>query len=347
VRCTAVAARRVFHFVHWLTAFDYSSRIAAAAAIRPADVVYQRYALGSYAGLELARRLNVPLILEFNGSEVWAKLNWGGGRVPLIETLMQLELRNLLDATLIVVVSDVLRDQLLEQGIAEERILVNPNGVDTRRLARLREQQAAAWRAELGRPEAPTVGFIGTFGLWHGVKVLPHIVEAVARQRADARWIVVGDGPLFGEVSREIEARGLADRVLLTGLVPRDQATRLLAACDVCVSPHVPNPDGTPFFGSPTKLFEYMGLAKPIVASHLNQIGDVIDDGRTGMLVPPGDPHAAAAAVVQLLGDDALRARLGSAAFEEAQRKYSWAAHSRRILDAFEALSGALAPNRG
>src|SRR4051794_27386645 len=114
VPCTAVEPVRLLHLVHWLSFFDYSERIAAAAAGRPADAVYQRYALGSYAGLELARRLGVPLILEFNGSEVWAELHWGSGPLPLVEELAQLERRNLEDATLIVVVSDVLRDQLVE-----------------------------------------------------------------------------------------------------------------------------------------------------------------------------------------------------------------------------------------
>jgi glycosyltransferase involved in cell wall biosynthesis len=339
VPCTAVEPTRLFHLAHWLTFFDYSERIVAAAARRPADAVYQRYALGSYAGLELARRLGVPLILEFNGSEIWAELHWGEGRVPLIHTLAQLERRNLEDATLIVVVSDVLRDQLADQGIDRDRILVNPNGVDVGRLAPLRAQPPEAWRARLGRPEAPTIGFIGTFGLWHGVKLLPEIAAAVAAERPDARWIVVGDGPLFAEVAGEIAARGLSEHVLLTGLVPRERATELLAACDVCVSPHVPNPDGTPFFGSPTKLFEYMGLGKPIVASDLDQIGEVIDDGRTGVLVPPGDPRASAREVVRLLGDADLRARLGAAALEAAERTYSWTAHSRRILDAVEALA--------
>jgi glycosyltransferase involved in cell wall biosynthesis len=339
VAVTVVEPTQVFHLVHWLTFFAYSAKIAGAAATRPVDAVYQRYALGSYAGLDLARRLDVPLILEFNGSEIWAELHWGGRRPPLLETLARLERRNLEDATLIVVVSDVLRDQLVEQGIARDRILVNPNGVDVRRLAPLRAEPPEAWRARLGRPEAPTVGFIGTFGLWHGVKLLPEIVAAVAQERPDARWIIVGDGPLFAEVSAEIADRGLADRVLLTGLVPRERATELLAACDVCVSPHVPNPDGSRFFGSPTKLFEYMGLGKPIVASDLDQIGEVIDDGRTGVLVPPGDPLASAEQVVRLLGDPGARARLGAAALAEAERTYSWPAHTRRILDAVAGLA--------
>jgi glycosyltransferase involved in cell wall biosynthesis len=181
------------------------------------------------------------------------------------------------------------------------------------------------------------VGFIGTFGPWHGVLLLPELVAAVAAGRPDARWIVIGGGWLHDEVCAEIERRGLADRVLLTGLIDHEDALRLLSASDVCVSPHVPNPDGSRFFGSPTKLFEYMGLGKAIVASDLEQIGEVIEDERTGLLSPPGDVDAAAAAIRRLLDDPELRTRLGNAALAEARERYSWTAHTRRILDALAA----------
>jgi glycosyltransferase involved in cell wall biosynthesis len=331
--------RRIFQLVHWGTLIDYSEQQASVGLPHRADVVYQRYALGSYAGLELARRLGVPLILEFNGSEIWAEQQWGSGHVPFGDTLAALERRHLHDASLVVVVSEVLRDQLVEQGVEAERILVNPNGVDVDALSRVRAHPPAQWRRRLGRPEAPTVGFIGTFGLWHGVRVLPEIIARVASARDDVRWIIVGAGALFEEVRAEIDRRGLLDRVELTGVVPRERAVELLAACDVCVSPHVPNPDGTRFFGSPTKLFEYMGLARPIVASDLEQIGEVIEHESTGLLCPPGDPEAAALAVVRLLGDHALRDRLGAAALTEAESRYTWDAHARRILDAVAALT--------
>ncbi|MBS1868511.1 MAG: glycosyltransferase [Actinobacteria bacterium] len=339
VPCTPVPARWLYQLVHWLTLFDYADDVVAAAAGRPADAVYQRYALGSHAGLTLARRLGVPLILEFNGSEIWTERHWGGGRVPLVRTLAALERRNLIDATLVVVVSEVLRDQLVEEGIPAERVLVNPNGVDVDALAPLRARPPAEWRVELGLPEAPTIGFIGTFGLWHGVKVLPALIDAVQRERPDARWQLVGNGPLHAEVAQELRERGLGDVVELTGALPHEQAVRRLAACDAFVSPHVPNPDGTRFFGSPTKLFEYMGLQRPIVASDLDQIGEVLEDGRTGLLVAPADPDAAAAGVVRLLGDAPLRERLAAAALAEAERTYAWSAHCRRILDAVEALA--------
>jgi len=170
-----------------------------------------------------------------------------------------------------------------------------------------------------------------------GVRLLPAMVARVAEHVPDARWQLIGDGDLHDEVREEIARRGLVDRVAMPGVVPHDRALALLASCDVCVSPHVPNADGSRFFGSPTKLFEYMGLAKQIVASDLEQLGEVIADGASGVLCPPGDPDAAAAAVVRLLGDPALRARLGMAALERVATAYSWRAHTARILDALRA----------
>ena len=126
VRCHEVPHTRVYHLVPWLTLTAYGRKLAAAARRCRADAIYQRYALGSYVGLDLAQRLDVPLILEFNGSEIWASEHWGPAGVRLAERALELELRNIQDASLVVVVSDVLRDQLVEHGVAADRILVNP-----------------------------------------------------------------------------------------------------------------------------------------------------------------------------------------------------------------------------
>jgi glycosyltransferase involved in cell wall biosynthesis len=328
-----VPVERVFHIARGLTYSAYSDALLKGARGLSADFVYQRHQLGAFAGLELARDLGVPLVLEFNGSEVWVERNWGSGSLRLDKELALLERRNLLAASLVVVVSAPLRDYVVEQGVAEDRVLVNPNGVDVERLAPYRELTSAQWRQRLGLPEAPTVGFIGTFGLWHGVKLLPALIEAVP----DTRWVLIGDGGLLGEVREEIKARALGERVQVTGVLPREQALEMLSCSDVCVSPHVPNPDGTPFFGSPTKLFEYMGLRRAIVASDLDQIGEVIEDGSSGLLCPPGDVAAAAAAVKRLLGDDSLRESLAQGALQRAREEYSWSVHVRRILVALSA----------
>lgn len=334
---TPVSLRRVMHIVFWLTLTDYGDALMETARGDDPDFVYQRHSLGTWAGLDLAREKRVPLVLEFNGSELWVQKHWGSGRqIQFFDTVAELEMHSLRQASLVVVVSQVLKEQLEEQGVDPQRVLVNPNGVDVERVAPFRERRPADWRAEAGLEEAPTVGFVGSFGLWHGVKVLPAMIEAVAAQVPEARWVLIGDGALFAEVRDDIAQRGLSERVHTTGVVPHNEALALLAASDVCVSPHVTNPDGTRFFGSPTKLFEYMGLAKPIVASDLEQIGEVLETGETGLLCPPGDAAAAADAVVRLLGDRKLRARLGAAALERARTTYSWEAHCKRILDALE-----------
>jgi glycosyltransferase involved in cell wall biosynthesis len=335
---TPVSPRIRHGVAEWLTSVDYSDAVVASLSGARADLVYQRYALGSFAGLELARKLQVPLVLEFNGSEIWTHRAWRGSNLPLSGLAEALERRNLIDATLVVVVSAALFDEVVAHGVPRERVLVNPNGVDLPRLGPYRERTPASWRAAAGLPEAPTVGFIGTFSPWHGPLVLPPLIDVVAASAPGTRWVLIGDGPLHGEVAAAVERSPHAGDVTLTGLVDRDHALELLAACDVCVSPQVPNPDGSPFFGSPTKLFEYMGLGKAVVASDLGQIGEVIEHERTGLLSPAGEVGPAAEAVVRLLDDPELRARLGNAALAKAQAAYGWHAHVRRTLDALQEL---------
>jgi glycosyltransferase involved in cell wall biosynthesis len=115
--------------------------------------------------------------------------------------------------------------------------------------------------------------------------------------------------------------------------VPQAETPELLAACDLCVSPHVPNEDGSPFFGSPTKLFEYLASGRAVIASDLGQIGEVLEHDRNAWLVPPGDAVALADALVRLADDPALRRRLGDAGRDDACRRFSWTAHVERILE--------------
>jgi glycosyltransferase involved in cell wall biosynthesis len=331
---THVPVRRRFHLVQWLTVSEYSRELAHAAAALHPSFVYERSVAGSYAGATVADRLGVPLVLEFNGSDVWIAEHWGGRRLAFSRLAAALEDRNLRTASLVVVLSDALKERVAALGIPSGRILVNPVGVDVDELAPLRTGTPSPRRRALGLADSPTVAFIGTFGPWHGVGLLPEMIERTATEHGSARWLLLGGGPLHDDVAREIERRGLEHTVTLTGAVPREHAMRLLAAADVCVAPHVPNPDGSRFFGSPTKLFEYMALGKAIVASSLEQLGDVIEHERNGLLHPPSDATAAASAISRLLGDPALRTRLGAAALSDAVEQFSWRAHVERTLDA-------------
>jgi glycosyltransferase involved in cell wall biosynthesis len=115
-------------------------------------------------------------------------------------------------------------------------------------------------------------------------------------------------------------------------MVPYSDMPAYLAACDILVSPHGRQADGGEFFGSPTKLYEYMAAGRPIVASAVGQIADVLTDEHSALLVAPDDAHALARAIVRLVEDARLRTRLGGAAREAAERHHSWSQNAERVL---------------
>jgi glycosyltransferase involved in cell wall biosynthesis len=263
------------------------------------DLIYQRYAVNDLTGVLLRRELGLPLVLEFNGSEVWAQRHWGE---PLrFERLSEaIERENLRHADLVVVVSQALVDQAISLGAAPERVLFYPNGIDPLVFdpARFSARDRTQTREALGvRTDAMLLTFVGTFGRWHGTDVLATVIRRLIDEerswleRHRVHFLFVGDGALAPTVRSTLGDDLGAPFATLAGIRPQDQTPRILAASDVLLSPHVPNPDGTPFFGSPTKLFEYMAMAKPIVASDLDQIGWVLKGWR------PGQPPAAVAGV--------------------------------------------------
>lgn len=295
------------------------------------DFIYQRHSRFSWAGVEASLRTGRPLFLEYNGSEVWVGRYWDHvGRLGLLERYERLNLRR---AARIFVVSEVERRNLLRIGIEDEKIVVNPNGVDAERFRPNIGGESA--RRELGIEKDETlVGFVGTFGPWHGVLTLAEAIKLVP-ETARVRFLLVGSGALRGEVERLLREGGAARRVILTGAVEHERVPRLLDACDVLASPHVPLEDGSEFFGSPTKLFEYMAMGKGIVASRLGQIGEVLRDEETALLVEPGNALELSQAVMRLADSKDLRERLGAAARREASAHHTWADNARRVLEAY------------
>jgi glycosyltransferase involved in cell wall biosynthesis len=300
--------------------------------------IYQRYSLNNYAGYKLARALRVPFVLEFNGPEVWVKRNWS---TPLAHEALaeQIELTNLRGAHVVVVVSQVLKDGLVARGIDPVKVLVNPNGVNPEQYSPAVDGNAV--RSRYGLAGKIVIGFIGTFGPWHGAEVLAEAFGRLLQERPahqeQVRLLMIGDGVRMPQVKERLARYGVADHAVLTGLIPQTEGPAYLAACDILASPHVPNPDGTPFFGSPTKLFEYMAMGKGIVASDLEQIGQVLAHGRTAWLVCPGDPAALMGGLQQLVEDAQLRRQLGEQARTEVVEKYTWRAHTERIIETLKA----------
>ena len=298
------------------------------------DFIYQRYARFSWAGVVASLRTRRPLFLEYNGSEVWVGRHWD--RVGNLDLLERYERLNLDAAARIFVVSDVERRNLEARGVAHGKIIVNPNGVDVQRFRPGADGSEA--RKELGIGEDEVVaGFVGTFGPWHGVEKLAAAIKTMP-PGIPVRFLLVGSGSLHTEVEKQLETETIERRVIFTGAVPHGRVPSLLDACDILVAPHVPLADGSDFFGSPTKIFEYMAMGKAIVASRLGQIGDVLVDNETALLVEPGNVAELSAAIMRLIESQSLRAELGANARRVAEQEHTWEHNAQRVLDAYQDL---------
>jgi glycosyltransferase involved in cell wall biosynthesis len=312
--------------------------------------LYQRMSLHNTSGIRLKRRLNLPLVLEYNGSEAWAGQNWAS-KLVLSEAAFATEHASLRGADLVVTVSEILAKEVVAAGVPPERIVHYPNCIDPQFLdpSRFSSDDRHRLRTELGIAEDAQVWtFIGTFGTWHGVDFLAKAVAELVEEQRD--WLVkyrlhflfVGDGPKMGVVREYLKDPLAMGFATLAGLVPQTEAPAYLAASDGFLSPHLPNPDGTPFFGSPTKLFEYMAMERPIIASDLEQIGTVLRDERdktSGLVKPlaelfePGNTAAFIDALKRTVENPTQAQEMARRARREALRHYTWDNHVARILE--------------
>ena len=315
--------------------------------VKDYDFIYQRYSGLSFAGPFLAKKNNIPLILEFNSSDVWKMKYWfkqssslktllvrivNSFKIPIVSYIEEYNLRN---ALLIIVVSTSLKETLTKKGIAEEKILVYPNGVDPQKYSTAIKGDEIKKKYRLGNYKV--VGFVGTFGQWHGVVQMAKSINLFFQldpgKKKEVKFLLIGDGSLMPVVREVIHTNGYMDNVVFTGLVPQSEGPKYMGACDILLSPHIKNPDGSAFFGSPTKLFEYMAMGKPIIASDLDQIGDILEHKKTAYLIEPGNIRQLSNAIQVLLDDSKLREDLGKNARVEALKKYTWKKHTEKLLE--------------
>ncbi len=298
---------------------EVEQRLRAAAP----GALYQRHKRFSIAGALLSRRMRIALIVEYNGPEVWIADHWDPS--PFRTLIALCEQATLRCATRIVVVSEALQADLLHRGFAAERIRVNPNGVngDFFSPGALR---LSGRRALQVQPEDVLIGFVGSFSLWHGIPILQNAIVRLlsAAQPCHLRFLLIGDGLLHSEMRSALSSYEQSGQVIFTGSLPQAKVVEYLDASDILLSPHIPMPDGSRFFGSPTKLFEYMAMGKAIIASRLEQLAEVLTHDETGLLVTPGDVEELAQAIVRLALDPLKREALGSAARRIALKNHSW-----------------------
>ncbi len=300
------------------------------------DFLYHRHSIFNFSGALLKCFLRIPLILEYNGSEPWAREKWSG-KLFLKSIAYMIEKTELHAADKIIVVSDVLKDELESRGFDSNKIIVNPNGVDSDNFL-IEDNEIKNLKNELHISDKIVIGFLGSFGPWHGVEILARAVKFSVEKNKNLHFIFIGDGSLRLQVEKIIKENNSEGFVTFLGTIPHSEVPQYLSICDILVSPHVPNLDGSRFFGSPTKLFEYMAVGKAIIASKLEQIGEILEHKKTAFLVKPGDIQELSDSIVYLAHDKKLCVELGGAARNEVIKNYTWKMNAQRVISAYHTL---------
>ncbi len=317
---------------------------------RPA-FIYERASLYATAGARLAEKFRVPLIVELNAPlavEQSAYRATGFG-----ELAARAERWTLTHADAVIVVSGELRKHALSLGVSPKKIHVMPNGVNTELFfanaperglqaaspstaaSRRKIPGASRYRSQSGLKPAlqfPTLGFVGGLRPWHGVEMLPRLLARLKKNHPQIRLVIAGDGQLRGELERGFKKLGLTRHVQFTGALQHEEVPDVIRQFDIALAPY-PKPNNHDFYFSPLKLFEYMACGVPVVAARLGQITDVVTDGKTGLLYPPGSVDALTARCEKLLANAKLRASLGAAAAHEVKQKYTWDINARRVVE--------------
>lgn len=322
-------------FVYELAEVGYSlvayRRLAAAIRAFEPDVVYERYSLYMLAGVAATRRFKVPMLLEVNAPYAVARRIYGNLRLGWLADACERWVWR--GASIVLPVTEVMADIIARGGVPRDRIRVIPNAIDPADYASVPATEEA--KRHLGLDGAVVIGFTGFVREWDRLeRVLKWLAEY--RGTKQVRFVIVGDGPVRGELEALARDLGVADRLLFTGVVPREEVPRLAACFDVALQTAlVP-------YASPLCLFEYLALGKAIVAPDQPNHHEVLRIDRDALFYLPDDDHDLERCLTQLVDDDALRARLSAnAAQVVAERGFTWQANARRVV---EAAAGAARP---
>ncbi len=306
---------------------------------RPDQLHAHSPVLCALAGLLARRGTGLPLLYEVRAFWEDAAVGNGTGREGSLRyrATRALEGWAAARADAVAVICEGLRDDLVRRGIPAAKIVVSPNGVDMDLFGSPPAADGAFART-LGLDDAETVAFIGSFYDYEGLDDLIAAMPRLARRRPRARLLLVGGGPAEAALRAQAAASSVADRIRFIGRVPHEEVERYYALADVLAYPR--KRMRLTDLVTPLKPLEAMAQLKLVAASDVGGHRELIRDGETGTLFPPGNPDALADALATLFERKsewpARRAR--ARAFVERER--NWSSNIALYAPVYQRLTG-------
>ena len=282
-------------------------------ALKP-RLVHAHFGRGGALALPIARTLNLPLVVHFHGGDAAKDKHY---RKRLLPTIYQQRLEALkAEAALFICVSDFIRQQLLARGFPPEKLIVHRYGVEL----------DVSLPADPPEPSGEVL-FAGRFVEKKGISYLLEAMRRLEAEPGELELVLVGDGPIADQLKRQAAP---LKRVSFAGWLPNAELRRRMhGALAVCV-PSVHAEDGDAE-GLPNVVIEAMAAGAPVIGSRHAGIGEAVSHERTGLLVPPADVEAIAAALRRLRDEPRLRRSLGAGARQVAVAEFDARVQSRRL----------------
>jgi colanic acid/amylovoran biosynthesis glycosyltransferase len=291
------------------------------AMLRP-RLIHAHFGRGGALALPIARALELPLVVTFHGGDATKDRHY---RRNLVPTIFQRRCEALQrEAALIICVAEHIREALLARNFPAAKLKVIRYGVEP-------EADGGSQRPA----ERPYLLFVGRFVEKKGIGYLLDAMRALESEGTAVDLVLIGNGPLAEKLKHQAAE---LTRVRFLGWLPNQKVRHIMqGALAICV-PSVTARTGDSE-GLPNVVLEAMASAVPVIGSNIAGITEAVEHDHTGFLVPPADPGSIAAATRRLLGDPALRRRMGLAAWAAAAERFSAVAQSRMLEETLLAVS--------
>lgn len=298
------------------------------------DLIYERYSLFETAGRLYSHANDIPYVLEVNAPLVYEASKYR--KLSQVQLAKSIEKFLFSNADHIVSVSKDLSNYI-KNVAPEATVSVVPNGVSLNHFNTALADSNLRHEVSDSPDQDFIIGFVGSVKPWHGVDILLESLSLLLMEDQSFSLCVVGNGDkgFQKQLEKQCNELKIANKVTFYGAVPYDKIPGVMKCMDALVAPY---PDEPNFYFSPLKVFEYMAAGKPIVASAIGQINEVLTHEETALLVPPGDSEALCTALRQIKNDASLGKRLAQNGAAEVEEKHQWRHRIEMITEIIELL---------
>lgn len=295
--------------------------------------------LNALAALRVAKKHGLPMLYEIRAFWEDAAVGNGTGSEGSAKYRLtrMLETYAAREADAVAVICEGLRRDLVSRGIASEKIIVSPNGVDMSLFGNP-VAPLPGFAEKHGLAGADVVGFIGSFYDYEGLDDLISAMPLLLARRPAAHLLLVGGGPMEDRLKAQAAESEAADRIHFIGRVPHDEVELYYGLIDILAYPR--KAMRLTELVTPLKPLEAMAQRKLVVASNVGGHRELIEDGVTGSLFPAGDPQALAEALDTLFGNRGLWEQRRETAQRFVERDRNWSSNICRYIPAYQKLTG-------